>query len=125
MSAAEETVYAVLTEDVSIAALVEQDDGKFRIFPVELAQSISLPAIVYSRVSTVGYNSVAGDHGASRATIQVDSYASTYAQARALSALVRMALRRTGTFQRQNDLSEPERGVYRVSQDFNIHEEVW
>lgn len=123
MSLAEDRIYAAIKANASLVALLSSDD-KLRVYPCVLAQADLLPSIVYQRVSTIPHNTLCGDTLTSRPRIQIDIYGQTYASARAVAVLVRTALRYICTFQNQIDLSEIERGIFRITQDFQLHEEL-
>jgi hypothetical protein len=116
---AEETLLDLLSNDPALTAILND-----RIYPVFMPQSQELPAVVYSRISTMFEPTQQGDSGSDYARIQLDIIAETYAQARAIRHRVRFLLRADATPQGSIDLSEPERGLYRLVDDYMIHEEV-
>lgn len=87
MSTAGERVWVALLADASVAAVVST-----RVYPLELPQDATLPAIVYSDLGGPRAHSLAGDSGIGRARVQVDMYAATLDAANALAVLVRTCI---------------------------------
>lgn len=94
-----------------------------RVYPIEGYQAGALPYIVYQRISTIPYNTICGDTGSSYVRMQIDVITDNYEDARDLARLVRRSMKNDAVFQSERHLSEPERGMYRVTQDYNIFEE--
>lgn len=63
------TIVQLLTGTASIAEVVGD-----RIFPVQLPDATSFPAIVVTKVSGIGENDLTGDVGLEEARLQVDCY---------------------------------------------------
>ena len=94
-----------------------------RCYPLLMPQDPTLPAIVFSRVASIAQNKL--DSGASidQVRIQIDCYASTYDEAKTLSASVRSAMEEAdfkGTLQIDVDFYEPDLKIYRVVMDFYV-----
>lgn len=120
---------AFLGNASAISALVG-----LRIYPQELPQKPTLPALTYNQISAVRVRELAGPAGKARRRIQIDCWASTYKGAHALADAVRqtlepfygsMANTEVGSIMLDNefDLFEEEAGVtgiYRVMQDYLI-----
>lgn len=60
-----------------------------RVVPWKRLQGTELPAIVYQEISGTGIGHLVGLSGLDWAVYQIDCYAATYKQARAIAALVR------------------------------------
>ena len=103
------------------AALNNQTPAGSRVYPLLRAEGSALPAIVYSRVSNAPINSLDGSSGLDAVRIQIDTYAATYAQAKAIADQVR-GLMQAGLFkallQTDFDAYEPDTKLFRVTQDF-------
>jgi len=119
VSSAEATVHAALAAASGLTALVGT-----RIYQEQEPQAAELPYLVFHRIATTPYGTMAGDTGSARVTVQVDVLASTVSSLKALTVQVRKAMQTAASFQDQNDDPEPERGLYRSSLDFYVHEEV-
>jgi len=63
-----------------------------RIRPLLRKQGAALPAITYQRISTIPCNASVGEANVAWARVQVNSFASTYAGAKALAAAVKACL---------------------------------
>jgi hypothetical protein len=135
----EPAVEVALASYLEAHALVSPLVGS-RVYPEVLPQRPTYPAIVYQRVTTARVRSFDGPSGLARPRIQLDCYGSTYAQAKAVAAAVRLALDHktfdAGLVHVQGAFLEDERDVResegrdvdderRVSMDFFVwHEEV-
>lgn len=137
VSTAEQVVYALLVADVSMAAAVGT-----KIYPNLAPESATRPYQVLTRIDGVQEHHVRAASGCSRVRIQLDSYADTYAAAKALARLARMALDgyqsasvsdtdggtltnvRIRLLSDQDGFDEPiagkGRGVHRVIQDYEV-----
>ncbi len=95
------------------------------VYPLHAYQAGSFPYIVYSRASTSPITGLCGDYGSGFARMQVDIVSNTYESARSLASQVRSACSsyKGILIQNQNDISEPERNIYRIVQDYSIFEE--
>ena len=87
MATIEEAIYAHLTGNSGVAALVST-----RIYPLTIPQDIALPAIAYQRISGPRIAAHDGPTGVARARIQITCQAPTYAAAKGLAMAVRQAL---------------------------------
>lgn len=87
MANALETVFAVLSVDAAVTAIVGD-----RMGPLMRPQSLTLPALTFQRIVTVPQNHLRGNGGLDSNLVQVDAFASTYAAAKALAAVVRTSL---------------------------------
>lgn len=105
-----------------------------RIYPMPLPQHATLPALTYTRISTVRTYSLEADMRKARARIQIDSWATTDAVAYQLARAVRHAMSgfygsMSGTqvhlitIEDERDFFESQAGIVglvRVSQDHRI-----
>ncbi|MCK9497110.1 MAG: DUF3168 domain-containing protein [Dehalococcoidia bacterium] len=102
-----------------------------RIYPLRLPQSPMLPAVTYQRIGGPREEGLTADPGFARQRIQVDTWALTYASAKAVAHQVRLALERWSDdsasprvidsfIERDTDLDEPGVENYRVSQDYLV-----
>lgn len=131
MALIEQAIYERLTTYAGLAALVGA-----RVYPVILPQSPALPAVTYTKVTNEHVQSHGGASGLAMPRFQVDSWATTYASAKAVAEQVRLALLGfrgavAGVLiggvlaETETDVYEPETRIYRVSQDYRIaHEEA-
>lgn len=84
----EQALFAHLTENTAIAALVGA-----RVYPLRRPQrGGSLPCIVYTRVGSEHVHHLLGVSGLCRADFDLDCQAGTYAEAKSLSEAVRQAM---------------------------------
>lgn len=116
----EQAVYERLKNDAAVTALVAQ-----RISAVILPQGQQLPALSYSIVSLVPTNAMDGDGGKDSARVQIDSWAATYEQVKALARTVRGAMvpepsDNFALLLLELDLYEDEPRIYHVVQDFSV-----
>lgn len=102
-----------------------------RIYPLRLPQDPILPAVTYQRIGGPREEALGSDPGFARQRIQVDTWALTYASAKAVAKQVRLALERWSDdaasprvidsfIERDTDLDEPDVENYRVSQDYLV-----
>jgi len=119
MSILEPNIFSVLTGDAAVSALVGT-----RVYPIKLPHEPTYPAITYSRVASEKVNAFDGYKGLEDARIQVDCWASTYAQAKDLAEKVISAMINATPFKARvasdTDLYDDDTGTYRVSVDFYI-----
>ena len=94
-----------------------------RVTPLSAYQAGKFPYIVYSRISTTPYVTLCGDDGNGYVRIQIDIVAVTHKEAALQAKQVRQACKTDAIFLNQYELSEPERGIFRIVQDYNIFEE--
>lgn len=111
-----------MLEQALFSALNGATDAGDRVFPMVRPQESGVPAVTYQRVSNVPTTSLAGDSGLDSVRVQIDAWASTYANAKALAAQVRSALLGAAfkaLMVSDFDDYETETQTYRVSMDFN------
>lgn len=87
MTILETGLVAILEADAGVGALVSA-----RIYPLELPERVTLPAIRYQRISTSPEAAHTGDSGLARARLQLTVHAATYASAAAVAEALRAAL---------------------------------
>lgn len=114
-----------------LPTLVEQ-----RIYPIEAPQNCVTPYITYVRIDEAVESGMTQDHGMTHPLMQIDCWALSYVDARAVGSEVRAALtrwaddatdppildsfrRRSGDVERDPDSPETRR-LYRRSFDFEI-----
>ncbi len=94
-----------------------------RCYPMMMPEKPTFPAIVYSRISSLPFNTIVSASTLDQIRVQVDIYANTYSAAKTLAASVRTAMEAAAfkaTLQTDQDLFEPDVKVYRVTQDFYV-----
>lgn len=130
-----QAIYAKLIATTGVTDLVGT-----RIYPLELPQDVTYPAIRYQQVSGPRSHVMGADTGTVDGRFQVDAFATTYSGAKALAAQIRLALSRWGGtaggvtvehifLANEHDRFESDPleggtpGVHRVLLDFIIHYE--
>ncbi len=117
MADLESKITTVLKGSTAVSALVGG-----RVFPLVLDQGCQFPAVSFLRVSGGKQFGLSGYSGLEGSRIQVDCWATTYKQAKALAAAVSTAMRAATTFRvsavNDRDLFEDAQNLYRVSIDF-------
>lgn len=94
-----------------------------RVYPMVLPDTATLPAIVYQRISSVPVTSLNGDSGLESVRIQVSVWATTYKEAKTLSATVKSTLNATTlkiVSDGDSDDYEPETKRFRVLADYLV-----
>ena len=123
----EKVIYSKLSGDSDVSGLVST-----RIYPVNLPQKPTYPAIVYTRISGERTYSFDGASGLTSQRFQIDSFASTYSGAKDLSNKIRSAINGfrgtvSGIFvqgiflENDSDIFDDDFNIYRVSCDYFIH----
>ena len=116
--ALESKLFTALTGSTLITTLASS-----RIYPVKSPQSPDYPHIVYTRVSGGQINGLSGYQNVENPSIQIDTFATSYTQAKTLSDNIHTVLDATTTFRAiltsDSDLFEDEIDRSRVSQDFS------
>lgn len=130
MASLEESVVDILTGHAGLAALVSD-----RIGPAPKPQGSALPAISYSRVSTVAVHTHSGGVGLKRSRLQFDVWAASAASASAVVGQLEAALEhyrgsvagvRIDAALSVMDLERysPETGSYRRIVDFYVWSDI-
>lgn len=89
--AIEKGLYSLLAGTAGVTSLIST-----RIYPNHAAQNAGSRYVVYQRVTTEVRRHLKGASNLKRATIQVDSYGSTYSEAKELGDAVRAAISENG-----------------------------
>ena len=119
---AETSLRAVLLANAPVAALIGT-----RVYPMNLPQAPTLPAIAYQRISAVPDHLLEAESWRVPCRVSLGLWASTYDGARALAAAVATALReysgpglRLVRLLNMTDDYEPETKLFRVIADFRV-----
>ena len=115
-----------LLADTAIAASIAA-----RVYPVQLPQKPTLPAIAYRIVSGFRPHSMPNTRGLARPRVQIDCYSDSYEGAQTLADLVRKRLDAyrgaAGTatwqgvfFSNENDDFDPDTKLYTLSRDYTF-----
>ena len=97
-----------------------------RVYPLQMPQLPTLPAIVYTRIANTPQNVIYGRPTLDQVRIQIDAYATTYKGAKDLAQSIRDAMETSATFsatlQTDDDFFQTDTDLYRVSSDYYIWE---
>jgi hypothetical protein len=126
MAELEEVLFTHLTGFAGLSALVAA-----RVYPLLLPQVPTYPALTYQRIDSPHEGVMGGATDIARTRVQVDSWAETYAEAKAVATQVRLALDNweseavspaiiNAAFDTDGDIYEEEVGIYRVRADYLI-----
>jgi len=129
MAEIEQVIVTKFTAHVGLSALVAT-----RVHPNQLPQRPTLPALVYSRISTLFYQT-RDSSSLERPRFQFDCWAESYGAARAVAQQLRQALRTlpqssnpridATLLENDQDILEADAGRYRaVVEAYIWHEEV-
>ena len=125
----EEAIHDILIADSAVQALTT------RCYPSTLPQDPAYPLILYMRVYGARENALEGPVGMANPHFQIETWAKTYAAAKALAQAVRNALNgyrgtsgtvRIGSFliQSERDVYESAVACHRIIMDYSIwHDE--
>jgi hypothetical protein len=113
------------------ARLTGSTSAATRVYPLILPQAPTLPAVTYQIISTQRLHNFGTDANIQTVRVQVDSWASSYAQARTLADEVFTRLSRVKGIigpldvhdiveDNRTDLYEAGTNIYRVTQDFRL-----
>lgn len=91
MSDVEAAVEEVLRLDAGVQALIGSG-SQMRLFQQRLAQNSPLPALTYQLISDPSESTHDGPAGLAKSRFQIDSWAKTREEARAVSRAARLAL---------------------------------
>lgn len=94
-----------------------------RITPIIRPQSITTPSITLQRIATVPQNHLRGDGDLDLHTVQIDSWADSYASALAIADACRTAMQSAGhvlTLEVDNYEPDVTPELYRVTQDWSV-----
>lgn len=127
MSQIGRAIYAMLTTDATISALVSN-----RIYPTNVPARVTMPYVVYSKTSAVPTNDKDGPSVVDEEFYQVDVYSTTYDQAHAISDRIRSVIDGVSntisgvaisqiSFEGENDNAyQDDLGLFWVSLDFKF-----
>ena len=113
---------AVLRAASGVTAIVGSGDDA-KISPLKKARDILPPAVTVQRVITDPVNDLQGHSGLDSNRVQVDSWATTYAGAIALSDACRDAMQAAGHLcvgEFDNSDEETDPSQYRITQDYQV-----
>jgi enhancing lycopene biosynthesis protein 2 len=111
-----ETVQAALLANSVVTALAGT-----RVFQTTRTQAFETPAVAVSQVGRTPFNHLAGPPTLDAARVQVDSFATTRGQCRALADACRAALEAVGIVtEGEFEGFEPDVAEYRITQDFSV-----
>ena len=111
-----QTIVGYLTAAPAVYSLVNE-----RVSPLIRAQNEALPCVTLSLVSVTPMNHIAGAPTLDQNRVQVDSWASSYAEVRSVADACRAALEAAGlVMESEIDGFEADADEYRVTQDFYI-----
>jgi hypothetical protein len=117
-----EACRAILLADSAVTAIVGTGTSA-RVSPLTKTQGITMPAVTLQRVTVTPQNHLRGHGGLDQVNVQVDSWAETYAGARALATACRNAIQAAGvlmTSEFDNFDPETDPGLYRITQEFQF-----
>lgn len=114
----EQTLHALISSDERFVSVADD-----RLSPGLLSEQSSLPAATYQVISKRYLYALDGRIDLTKARIQIDTWAKTYAQAKALAAAI-TAILDDSTLDAQllssTDLYEHEAQLYRVMTEFSV-----
>lgn len=115
---AEEEVYAGLSGDAAITALVAT-----RIYPDLAAQSVSLPLIVFERRATQPIVTIHDDlPAASKVSISASAWAKNRLEAEQIADAIQIALRMIGISVNRFAHYDPDTAAHAAVVDFDVWE---
>jgi hypothetical protein len=137
MSIGEALKRELVTSTVTAAYVAGVGGAPDRVYPLVIPQkkpggAAQVPAVVYSVSATERQKLYCGTDGTVRTRLSLDSYATTYEEARALADAVRGVLEdfrgllggtlevQDATLETEIDLMDIEPGLYRVSQSWAV-----
>lgn len=114
-------------EAVFLAALQDNDDLKAlvgdRVFALIIPDGTYLPCVTFQRISGTPANTLGGRSGLEEIEMQVDVWARTYAEAKAVAKAVRDAVPARGAvfgahLIQDSDTYESETNYYRITMEY-------
>ncbi len=94
-----------------------------RVYPLTAPDSVAKPYITYQRISSNSENVLSGTSGLTNTRVQIDVYATTYAEATSIAAQVD-ALMSVWSVQNVSislqDFYEDQVQLYRISHDYSL-----
>lgn len=122
----EEAVYTALVSSAALAALVASGSPPdWRVYPVVAPQKVQFPLVIYRTIGGNRQHTMNGGASLVRGLVQVDAYAHTLEEAKAVAEEVLAVL--AGNFATFRGVPQDERFLYDeterahgVSQDFAV-----
>ena len=116
----EKSLVATLKGNAPLAALVGT-----KIFPLIVPQGTAFPCISYQRISGMPANTLSGHSGLEEIDLQIDVWAKTYTEAKAIAKAVRAAMPAKGTpfsahLRMDEDLPGDDGTYFRVSMEYVV-----
>jgi hypothetical protein len=116
----EKYLVATLKGNAQLAALVGTN-----IFPIIIPQGTAFPCISYQRISGMPANTLSGHSGLEEIDLQIDVWAKTYTEAKAIAKAVRAAMPASGTpfsarLRMDEDLPGDDGTYFRVSMEYTV-----
>ena len=94
-----------------------------RVYPLIAPDGVARPYVVYQRVSATTQNILNGTSGLINTRLQVDVYATSYAQAQAIAAAIDALMADwsvPNVSVLSQDFYEPQAKLHRVSTDYSV-----
>lgn len=109
-----------LREDETLASLVGN-----KIFALMIPQGTKLPCVTFQRIAGMPANTLNGFSGLEKIIVQIDSWALSLSQAKAISKAIRAAMPQhsnvwSAHLDSDADLFEDGANYYRISQDWTV-----
>lgn len=126
MSSIEDALYARLSTDAAVTALVST-----RIYPVHAPQGATYPAVVFTRLDTTATTALGTASRFFNSRFQFDAWAKTYESSKAIVTAIRESLDALDTtilgvriwaivYNTEVDIFEDETQLYRNAVDFDV-----
>ncbi len=120
----ETELYAAISTNSSVVAMVGGSGAKSRIYPMVRPQGAGIPAVTYQLIDRprIDTASLGGNNAKVKSRVQIDCWAESYASAKTLAVAVKNAVTSalTALSIDERDLYEDDTGIYRVSSDFSV-----
>jgi hypothetical protein len=112
-------IYSLLTNDAGVSALTST-----RVYPMNIPQNATLPAITYTQVSENPQVNLEGENALRATRYQFDCFSTTYTGAHALGEALKTAMETATAFtsirENMTDIYNNDPEQYRVMMDFSI-----
>ena len=106
-----------------LTLLISATAAGVRVYPLTAPDGVAKPYITYQRISSNSENVLSGSSGLTNTRVQIDVYATTYAQATSISAQVEVLM---SAWAVQNvsvllqDFFEDQVKLFRISHDYSL-----
>ena len=114
----EKKIYTLLSGNATVNGLVNT-----RIYPVVMPQDVNLPAISYHETANTPVNHLGGKSGLENPHVAINSWATAYDEANAVSQAVNSAMDGVRTFRavmiNQLDVYDPELNIFAKAQIYS------